>query len=229
MRLQEIERIPARDFTGRQVLDYGLHPIQDLVGLQRLGPRFYYRINDYGGQSETLIQQYYEEQPGLVRHVGELQTSLAWEMPIPAQRVSHIAVDPRYQKQGLARQLYRLYLDKTGMALVAGDSQTPGGRVMWKLLWQDPQIDVVGLVGVEDSDFDRWEELPQFRQWIDNLMAIGGEYLGQKTFHWFEVPLRQMRREMNILRGFRLYDPTHWDTNEPVLATTMLARRRGAQ
>lgn len=229
MRLQEIERIPAKDFTGRDTLNPQLQYRSELKGLKQLSPRFYYRINDYGGQSETLIQQYYEVQPGLVRQVGELETSRAWEMPIPAQRVSYIAVDPRYRKLGLALQLYRLYLDKTGLALVAGDSQTPGGRAMWQRLWQDPQIDVVGLVGVEDSDFDRWEELPQFRQWIDNLMAIGGEYLGQKTFHWFEVPLRQMRREMNILRGFRLYDPTDWDTDEPVLATTMLARRRGAQ
>lgn len=85
-----------------------------------------------------------------------------------------------------------------------------------------------GLIGLTDEMFDYWEELPEFRKWINNLMAIGAEHQGEDAgYQWFAVPLRAMRRELNILKGFQLYNRSDGDT--PDLITTLMARRRGAQ
>lgn len=228
MRLSEIERIPASDYTGAGTLIPGLTRRSLVRGLRPLTGNLLYQVTRYGDW-EINLGIWAQEQRGLVRHVGELGVTRASHMPKPAYRVNHITVHRQYRGQGLARALYQLYFDQVGQALVAGDSQTPGGRLMWKLLYQDPRYEVIGLIGFHDELFDEWDDSPEFQKWIDDLMAIGGEHLGvtEGGFHWFAVPLREMRRELNILKGFQLYG--YQDSYDNMILTTMLARKRGTQ
>jgi GNAT superfamily N-acetyltransferase len=227
MRLQEIERISQGVFNPDSVLTLQLQDLADLATwrprLRSLQPRFYYRARQYGVLN-WLIDLYFEEVQGRVRHIGQLETSRASHIPVPAQQVDRIAVAPNYQNMGVARELYRLYFKNAKQALIAGDSQTLGGRRMWTKLWQDPAVDVVGLIGIPDDQFDRWEDSPQFQKWVDGIMNIGGEYLGGRHYHWFQVPLRLLRQEMAILRNFDLYHNSIDD-----LIITMMAQSRGSR
>lgn len=227
MRLSEIERISASDFTGADTLSRGLIAQSSLPGLRPLTGDLLYYVNRYGSRQVTL-GIWARESPKRVRHVGELGVQRNSDLPGEAYQVSYITVHRKYRGQGLARLLYQLYFLYVSDTLVAGSSQTPGGRLMWKMLYEDPGYEVVGLIGLNDEMFDYWEELSEFRKWINNLMAIGAEHQGESAgYQWFAVPLRAMRRELNILKGFQLYNRSDGDT--PDLITTLMARRRGAQ
>lgn len=176
---------------------------------------------------DTTIDIFHEIRKNNYQHVATLGVGGVDWMPMSAMQVTHIAVRKEYENQGLGRQLYKLYFDNVDRPLVTGDSQTPGGRRMWQKLWQDPEVEVVGLIGIDDADFDLWDEKLQFQKWIDGLMEIGGEYLGHKSFHWFQVPLRQMRRQMSILKHFKLYPSARESMHLPI--THMMARKRGTR
>ena len=221
--IQEIEPISASEYTG-DLAHTGVHKKSNLPKLTQLKPRLYYELRNRHGV--THIDIYYQTQDDQYENVATLAVEDAEWLPVPAMQVSYIAVSSSYENQGLGQQLYKLYFDQIGQPLVTGDSQTPGGRRMWQKLWQDPEVEVVGLIGIDDGDFDRWDEHPEFQKWIDGLMDIGGEYLGPKVFHWFLVPLRQMSRQMAILKHFKLYPSFRDSSNLPI--THMMATKRGS-
>ena len=231
--IQEIEQIPFSDYTGHDA-HTGVHKKSNLPTLTPLKPRFYYALSKRHGY--IRIDIYYQMQNDQYENVAALAVDDAGWLPVPAMQVSYIAVHEEYENQGLGQQLYKLYFDQVGLPLVTGESQTPGGQLMWQKLWQDPEIDVVGLIGIEDDQFDLWDEKPEFRKWIDDLMDIGGESLvgdaahrrAGYSFHWFLVPLRQMSRQMAILKHFKLY-PSVRDSWDLPIAHMMATKRSSIQ
>jgi hypothetical protein len=94
-----------------------------------------------------------------------------------------IAVDPQYRAQGIAKAMYGLVLTKMKRTLVAGDSQSPGGRKNWLSLAQIPGVSVKGYVAIDNRLLDSR---------IDTIMGkLGGEYIGSdlsnRKFFAFDV------------------------------------------
>ena len=101
-----------------------------------------------------------------------------------AVRVDTITVDEDYRGQGIAKALYGIVLTIMQVPLVAGNSQTPGGRRNWVSLASIPGVEIKGYVGLETYDLNSRN--------IDTVMGqLGGEHLGQtkngERFFTFDV------------------------------------------
>jgi len=103
-----------------------------------------------------------------------------------ALQVGTITVDEDYRGQGLGKALYGIVLTILNRPLVAGGSQTPGGRANWVSLSQIPGVVMKGYVGVDDDDLntdpDDSSQRTQKRanENIDTIMGkLGGEYIGK--------------------------------------------------
>jgi len=117
--------------------------------------------------------------------------------------VGAIGVDPKYRGQGVAQHLYDGYLlprpEGLDGILMAGDSQSSGGRAMWANLKSRPDIEVTGWVKIakgESFGFNYSDE-----QMINFFSKVGGAYLGQTEYNWyFEFPVEKLpnKRELEI-------------------------------
>ena len=101
-----------------------------------------------------------------------------------AVRVDTITVDEDYRGQGIATALYGIVLTIMKLPLVAGYSQTPGGRKNWVSLASIPGVEMKGYVGLQHYDLTSRN--------IDIVMGkLGGEYLGSskdgERFFAFDV------------------------------------------
>jgi GNAT superfamily N-acetyltransferase len=129
--------------------------------------------------------------------IGSLEISPIRYFPLPgAVAVEVITVDEDYRGQGIATALYGIVLTIMKRPLVAGDSQTPGGRRNWVGLASIPGVEIKGYVGFEKQDLDsNTRILPQNKQAernIDTVMGqLGGDYIGQipsgRQFFAFDV------------------------------------------
>ena len=95
-----------------------------------------------------------------------------------AHSVSMIAVDPEWRGQGIAKSLYGVYLSILKYPLLAGSQQTPGGRQNWISLTKVPGVIVRGYVLIHDKNFNDEDSSVAFDNFVDKIMAMGGEYLG---------------------------------------------------
>jgi hypothetical protein len=95
-----------------------------------------------------------------------------------AHSVSMIGVAPEWRGQGIAKSLYGVYLSILKYPLLAGSSQTPGGRQNWLSLTKIPGVTVKGYVMIHDKYFNDEERSVAFDNFVDKIMAMGGEYLG---------------------------------------------------
>lgn len=101
-----------------------------------------------------------------------------------AVRVDTITVDEDYRGRGIAKALYGIVLTIMQVPLVAGNSQTLGGRQMWVSLASIPGVEIKGYVGLETYDLNSRN--------IDTVMGqLGGEHLGRakdgEAFFTFDV------------------------------------------
>jgi pyrimidine deaminase RibD-like protein/GNAT superfamily N-acetyltransferase len=150
------------------------------------GSGLLYKINDENFR--VTISIYDPQKRGknpVGRQIGILTLSPGgWYLPIESSlRVNMIAVDPQYRAQGIAKAMYGLVLTKMKRTLVAGDSQSPGGRKNWLSLAQIPGVSVKGYVAIDNRLLDSR---------IDTIMGkLGGEYIGSdlsnRKFFAFDV------------------------------------------
>lgn len=215
--IDEITRISPWDYEGgKEHLDYSAPSkrVRPLPG----GSGLLYSVGPAGYGDETAIKIWDPERldpeiarqakaeghplPGLL--IGELRVGRA-RLPFPrAYRVNTINIDEDYRKLGLGRSLYGIALSQLGMTLIAGDSQTPGGRRAWTNLWrmaQELPLEVRGYLALSDRDLNLGtvpsSQLPQAQQsikgpggqtsLIDLLMgALGADYVGKhRGRHYF--------------------------------------------
>lgn len=196
MRLNEIERLSRGTYTGgRQDLAREEPPgsIKPLPG----GSRYVYAIEGIPDNYTILILD-----PALKQHLTRGSYEFDWwgpntnsngvvakldvyktdSFPIPAWKVGTITVDEKYRGQGLAMALYGIVLTVQKRTLVAGDSQTPGGRKNWLNLASIPGCEVKGYLTVRD-DFiytknKKQNENDKSARRIDTIMELGCDYLG---------------------------------------------------
>ena len=103
-----------------------------------------------------------------------------------AVQVGTITVDEDYRGMGLAKSLYGIVLTIMKRPLLAGTSQTPGGRRNWLSLSQIPGVQMKGYFSIDDDELDTDPRINDPRsskradQNIDTIMGkLGGEYIGQ--------------------------------------------------
>ena len=115
--------------------------------------------------------------------IGKLEISSARLFPLPgAVQVEVITVDEDYRGQGIAKALYGIVLTIMKLPLVAGDAQTPGGRINWVSLASIPGVEVKGYVGLEKYELvpNMPSQAKRAEQNIDTIMGeLGGDYIGR--------------------------------------------------
>lgn len=143
------------------------------------------------------FQAKFARSPGKL--VGELTVHKPYRLPLKnAVQVGVITVDEDYRGVGLAKALYGIVLTIMKRPLVAGSSQTPGGRKNWVSLSQIPGVEMKGYFSIEDIDLraidttklnPRWDDVnwaknqnKRVDNTIDAIMGkLGGQYLGKNN------------------------------------------------
>lgn len=152
--------------------------------------------------------------PSTQEVVGYLELLQAPHFPMKnAHMVTMIAVDPERRGQGIARALYGIYLSILKYPLLAGTDQSPGGRRNWLSLANIPGVVVQGYIPVMDSDFDDFKDQSdlygkKFNKFLSSVMAMGGEYLGQKSprhYFAFDVVPGNGELEPAVKKQLKLY------------------------
>lgn len=144
-------------------------------------PAPYYTRAENNSRIEYWKQRNVKRKADFDRAPGKLVGKLAVEavsFPLPgAVQVDTITVDEDYRGVGLARALYGVVLTIMKRPLLAGHSQTPGGRKNWVSLSQIPGVEMKGYFTIGDYEFDR----SNGQEKIDVIMGkLGGQYIGEK-------------------------------------------------
>lgn len=190
--LKEIERIGRYDFVGgKEYLSVG----QSVKQYKKLpgGSGFLYTIQEFRSSGNTIIKLWDPAGPEAVRRqpqiIGKLSLERNRGFPLTnALQVYTITVDEDYRGRGIAKALYGIVLTIMKRPLLAGDSQTPGGRRNWVSLSQIPGVSMKGYVGIEDVELDYEKQAYPAGQrsvehTIDTIMGkLGGEYIGKGKY-----------------------------------------------
>ena len=163
---------------------------------------------EYFQQKDVRRKAEFDRSPGKL--IGQLTVdSLGKSFPIPgAVQVGSITVDEDYRGGGIAKALYGIVLTIMKRPLLAGSSQTPGGRRNWVSLSQVPGVQMKGYGSVDDDDLrtrnpsdpDRFNDNRRIASQnkaaenrIDTIMGkLGGEYIGQNNHgeHYFAFDVK---------------------------------------
>lgn len=152
---------------------------------------------EYVQQRDARRKAEFDRSPGKL--IGQLTVhTLGRSFPVPgAVQVGTITVDEDYRGVGLAKALYGIVLTIMKRPLLAGDSQTPGGRRNWVSLSQIPGVEMKGYFSIDDIDLHsvdtsklnpRWDDVNWAKRnnkkvdtTIDTIMGkLGGQYIGKK-------------------------------------------------
>jgi GNAT superfamily N-acetyltransferase len=163
---------------------------------------------EFGSQYQRRLEQWAKDQEKAQRtgrREPQLIAKLALEslgkrFPLPnALQVNTITVDEDYRGRGLAKALYGIVLTVMQRPLVAGTSQTPGGRQNWVSLSQIPGVEINGYVAVDDDDINPASQYSprskkETEKIIDTLMGkLGAQYLGTAGYYdarFFAFPVQ---------------------------------------
>ena len=197
--ITEIEAIPGWSFSG------GKESLQDYnnVNTSTLKPlpgssEFQYAIEAAGYLTRVLIVD--KNNPSDAIAYLELTKD---GLPIRGNplQVETITVDEDYRGRGLAKALYSIVLTIMKRPLIAGSAQTPGGRRNWLSLINMPNIEIKGVIQLDNKELDvhknhayNKNELKKKEKrvdkTIDQLMELGGQFVGKDKYasYWaFDV------------------------------------------
>jgi hypothetical protein len=121
--------------------------------------------------------------------IGKLSVSEAKYFPLKgAVQVDTITVDEDYRGMSLAKALYGIVLTIMKRPLLAGSSQTPGGRRNWLSLASIPGVEMKGYFSMDEEELDpvaakgsySMTTPAQVNKNIDIIMGqLGGQYMGK--------------------------------------------------
>ena len=143
---------------------------------------FSYRMHKWQQMQQTCSS------PGQL--IGRLSVSDAKYFPLKgAVQVDTITVDEDYRGVGLAKALYGIVLTIMKRPLLAGSSQTPGGRRNWLSLASIPGVEMKGYFSMDEDDLDTrpspYDTITpaQANKNIDTIMGqLGGQYIGKGRY-----------------------------------------------
>jgi GNAT superfamily N-acetyltransferase len=210
MKITEIEKIPAKDYTGVDTLGDARVYYMNSTGFKKFSDSDFYYLDDDHKILIAVPNTTKNPIPNGLIIVGVLNVytvriRIIYDMPVV--EVGTIAVDKKYRGQGIASKLYDVVL-KSGRILFAGDSQTPGGRAMWSNLNRRPDVEVTGWVKFYAND-DRLNVYTN-DEFIKFIEQQGGAYFGESatTYHgnimYFEFEVEQLPTKAELeIRGKR--------------------------
>lgn len=146
--------------------------------------------------------------------VAQLVTYPVYEFLLEkAVKVEYITVDEGYRGIGLAKALYGIVLSILKLPLVAGSSQTPGGRRNWVSLASIPGVEVKGYFTLTGNELES-------SYIIDTIMGkLGGQYIGQSgDDYYFTFDIRPNTEGKEIeayvkTNLSKLYSREDWDNS----------------
>jgi hypothetical protein len=144
-------------------------------------------------QFSRRLRQWQERQAGLTapgQLIGKLSVENANSFPLKrAVQVSTITVDEDYRGMSLAKALYGIVLTILKRPLLAGTSQTPGGRRNWVSLASIPGVEMKGWVSLDEDDLDTRRDPygmttpAKANKNIDTIMGqLGGQHIGKNRY-----------------------------------------------
>jgi len=139
------------------------------------------------------LRQWENRQEGLSapgQLIGKLSVETDTSFPLKrAVQVNTITVDEDYRGVGIAKALYGIVLTILKRPLLAGTSQTPGGRRNWVSLASIPGVEMKGWIAIDETQLDptvsRYSGTTpaQANKNIDTIMGeLGGQYIGQNSY-----------------------------------------------
>jgi hypothetical protein len=121
--------------------------------------------------------------------IGRLSVSIVNGFPLKgAVQVDTITVDEDYRGGGIAKALYGIVLTIMKRPLLAGSSQTPGGRRNWLSLASIPGVEMKGYFSIDEEGLDpvvakgpySMTTPAQANKNIDIIMGqLGGQHMGK--------------------------------------------------
>ena len=255
--ITEIERLSPDDYEGGAANLYYLNMPKKTYKLPGPSGLIYGVTGDRGWKSILIIDpqgtvtpqrpNYYNYRapaPAPVKKevgpqiVGSLSISRESKFFLPnSYHVGTITVDENYRGIGIAKALYGIALTSLKLNLVAGDSQTPGGRRNWASLSKIPGCEVVGVLKLgsyhlaeprgRGNTTDQYEH--EVGAMVDRLMTIGCDYQGKfGGYDYFIFPIKLSKNELKTaIKGkVNLY---HNNADDPggYWETSLLARWLG--
>lgn len=152
---------------------------------------------EFRGEFEERLRAWEKRQESgqkIPQIIGKLTLEKPWYFPLKgALQVGTITVDEDYRGVGLAKALYGIVLTILKRPLLAGSSQTPGGRRNWVSLSQIPGVEMKGYISVQDYELnadprrDDMKWVKRAEESIDEIMGkLGGQYIGKSgSGHFF--------------------------------------------
>jgi hypothetical protein len=140
--------------------------------------------------------------------IGKLSVSNANNFPLKgAVQVDTITVDEDYRGMSLAKALYGIVLTIMKRPLLAGSSQTPGGRRNWLSLASIPGVEMKGYFSMDEDELDTrpspYDTITPARanKNIDIIMGkLGGQHIGSsrhgEEFFAFDVKPDTTKQEL---------------------------------
>jgi len=139
------------------------------------------------------LRQWENRQEGLGapgQLIGKLSVENVNSFPLKrAVQVSTITVDEDYRGVGIAKALYGIVLTILKRPLLAGTSQTPGGRRNWVSLAGIPGVEMKGWIAIDETQLDptvsRYSGTTpaQANKNIDTIMGeLGGQHIGKNRY-----------------------------------------------
>ena len=139
------------------------------------------------------LDQWTNRQQGLAapgQLIGKLSVESDSSFPLRrAVQVGTITVDEDYRGVGIAKALYGIVLTILKRPLLAGTSQTPGGRRNWVSLASIPGVEMKGWLAIDETQLDptvsRYSGTTpaQANKNIDTIMGeLGGQHIGKNSY-----------------------------------------------
>jgi hypothetical protein len=164
----------------------------DFVAQKAAGadPRPVQRRGEASWQFSRRLRQWQDQQRGLGapgQLIGKLSVEEDRSFPLKrAVQVGTITVDESYRGMSLAKALYGIVLTILKRPLLAGTSQTPGGRRNWVSLASIPGVQMKGWVALDETELDPVAgpysntSSAQANKNIDIIMGqLGGQHIGK--------------------------------------------------
>jgi hypothetical protein len=126
--------------------------------------------------------------------------------------VTTVTVHEKYRGIGLAKAMYSTILN-SGVTIISGSQQTPGGQRNWLNLNTIPGVEVKGYVVIHRSltNYKTHYNKQMVSKFYDDIMALGGQFIGKnKSYeYWaFDIVAGESRLEAYIKnRLSKLYNP----------------------
>lgn len=175
----------GKDFINLQARPTEPKPVQQNREAQW---RFKDRFQNWENTQKGLMA------PGQI--IGQLSLHTESDFPIKgALQVGTITVDEGYRGMSLAKALYGIVLTVMKRPLLAGSSQTPGGRRNWVSLANIPGVQMKGYFSIEEVEISgksRYGNTEKAEKNIDIIMGqLGGQYIGSRNnSHYFSFDVK---------------------------------------